>query len=59
MRPFRTQYEVGTTRFGQRLMLEEEAAGFTLVQEAANQRDETQRIYITPLLAAAIKTALS
>jgi len=59
VKPFRTQYDVGTTRFGQRLTLEEDAAGFTLVQHAANQRDETQRVYITHILAAAIMAALS
>ncbi len=52
MKPARIEFDLGQTRFGQRLrlILERGSDGreaWTLVQERANQRDETQRITLT------------
>lgn len=58
MKPSKAIYDVGETRFGQKLQLEESREGWLLVQHALNQRDETQRIYVTPLMAAAILEAM-
>jgi hypothetical protein len=41
-------YEIGPNKHGQQVRIEiQQGGGYTLVQEAANQRDETQRISLT------------
>lgn len=58
MRAAKTIYDVGRTQFGQRLTLEHHCEGYNngwrLVQHASSQRDETETIYVTELIAAAI-----
>ena len=58
MRPTRTIYDIGGNRLGQRLTLEEHqdssVKGWRLVQHADSQRDETQTIYVSDQIAAAI-----
>lgn len=49
MRPVKIEFDVGQTRYGQRLtlILERDSAGalgWTFLQDAANQRDDRQRI---------------
>lgn len=56
-RASKTIYELGRTKFGQRLSLEHRnqgvsSDGWFLIQHQVNQRDETQTIYLPERLAA-------
>ena len=50
--PNKATYYLGADRHGRRLDLEVEGDAMVLIRHAANQRDDTVRLEITPLQAA-------